>query len=56
MPSISDQKMDMGEDFVRKKMVKKAFLAVLSAVLAKIPIKTLWKMSLSKIGECVKGR
>ena len=34
MPNISDRKMDVGEDFVGKKMGKKAFLAVLSAVLA----------------------
>jgi len=34
MPNISDRKMDVGEDFVGKKMVKKSFLAVLSAVLA----------------------
>ena len=29
MPNIFVQKMDMGQDFVREKMVKKAFLAVL---------------------------
>ena len=34
MPNISDRKMDVGEDFVGKTMVKKSFLAVLSAVLA----------------------
>ena len=34
MPNISDRKMDMGEEFVQKKIVKKAFLAVLLAVLA----------------------
>ena len=34
MPNILDRKRDMGEDFVQKKIVKKAFLAVLEAVLA----------------------
>ena len=34
MPNISDQKMDMGEEFVQEKMVKKSFLAVILAVLA----------------------
>ena len=34
MPNISDRKMDVGEDFVGKKLGKKAFLAVLLAVLA----------------------
>ena len=34
MPNISDRKMDVGEDFVGKKMGKNAFLAVLLAVLA----------------------
>ena len=35
MRNISDRKMDTGKDFVVEKMVKKAFLAVLFAVLAK---------------------
>ena len=34
MPNISGRKMDVGEDFVGKKLGKKAFLAVLLAVLA----------------------
>ena len=34
MQNISEWKMDMGEDFVREKMFKKAFLAVLLAILA----------------------
>ena len=34
MPNISDRKMDVGEDFVGKKLDKKAFLSVLLAVLA----------------------
>ena len=32
MPNISDRKMDVGENFVGKKLGKKAFLAVLLAV------------------------
>ena len=34
MPNISDHKMDVGEDFVGKKLGKKAFLVVLLAILA----------------------
>ena len=34
MPNISDRKMDVGEDFVGKKLGKNAFLAVLLAILA----------------------
>ena len=34
MLNISDRKMDVGEDFVGKKLGKKAFLAVVLAVLA----------------------
>ena len=34
MSNISDRKMDVKEDFVGKKLGKKAFLAVLLAVLA----------------------